>query len=198
MPDNSVFYLVFPVQIFLISYFFPKKILARVRYVFDTHPPEEFPKLYPRPIAHYQRGQNTFRLMNNLILVIGLMLLVAIGTWDALTDGFVSEAIPVVFFFVQWIPLFILEFSEFAYFRQMRAADSRSTRQAGLQPRRLFDFVSPQLVGFAVFMLGLSVAVDICVNQHIHEFSFNWSHGTVQRTLNALFINLFFDLACSR
>jgi len=47
MPDNILFYFVFLGQIILISFYFARKILSRMRYVVKTYPQSKYPKLYP-------------------------------------------------------------------------------------------------------------------------------------------------------
>jgi len=49
-------------QIFLISYYYPEKILARMDYVRATYPPSQYPRLYPKPIEYYTVGRSSLRL----------------------------------------------------------------------------------------------------------------------------------------
>ena len=53
---------------------------------------------------------------------------------------------------IQWSPFIIATTAGFTYFNLKRRPDSRSTRRADLHPRRLFDFVSPALVGAAILV----------------------------------------------
>ena len=55
MPEHMLFHIVFLCQILLISLYYPARILARMRYVLDTYPPSTHPRLYPRPIEHYEK-----------------------------------------------------------------------------------------------------------------------------------------------
>jgi len=169
MPDNILFYLVFLSQILLISFYYPRQILGRIKYVLETHPPEEYPKLYTKPIEYYKTRQSIYRIINQIIFVIGLTLIVAIGLWDYSSDGTVSEAIPAVYFFIQMVPLILMEISGFAYFRLMRKTDMRTIRKAELHPRRLFDFVSPLIFAAAIFM---NIACLVFFYS-IHQFRFD-------------------------
>ena len=48
MPEHIVwFYLVFSSQILLLSFYVPRRVVGRLRYVVETYPPETHPKLYP-------------------------------------------------------------------------------------------------------------------------------------------------------
>ncbi len=55
--SNNLFYVAFLSQIFLMSYYFPNKLLARMRHVLTTYPPAAYPKLYPKPIEQYERRE---------------------------------------------------------------------------------------------------------------------------------------------
>jgi len=165
MLENILFYFVFLSQILLISFYYPGQILNRISYVLKTFPPSEYPKLYPKNNNYYKTGLQVFKVLNIIILTIGLMLLIVIGLWDSSSDGMVSEAIPVVYFFIQMVPLVLMELSGFAYFKMMRKADERTTRKAQLQPRRLFDYVSPAVVAVAIFMFIACIAFFYSINQ---------------------------------
>ena len=95
---NMLFYIVFLSQIFLISYYFPAKLLVRMRSVLETYPPSEYPKLYVKPIEYYKIGQGAFKLVNRFIFLLGfVILLLIVFVVDQSTfadDGYVSEAWP--------------------------------------------------------------------------------------------------------
>ncbi len=175
MPDNILFYVVFLSQIFLISFYFPKKIQGRVKHVFKTYPPEEYPKLYPKPLEHYRKGLGIYRTLNQIILGIGLIVMFSIAWWDFSRGGNIIQEIPFVYWMLQILPILIMEISGFAYFKLMRKADQRTTRKADLQPRRLFDFISPITIGLAVF----SNIVCLLFFNSLEPFQFNFSNDTL-------------------
>ncbi len=80
-----------------------------------------------------------------------------------------------------------LEFSEFNQFKQMRKANSSTTRIAELQPRRFADFASPLILGLAVFLYVTAIVFDL----YIHDFVFAWGHDTIQRAIVLTVTNLF-------
>jgi len=188
MPDNILFYFVFLSQILLVSYYYPKQILSRVTHVLRTYPPSEYPKLYLKDMAYYKIGQTVYRFVNLIILAIGFIILVIIGIWDNSSNGKISEAIPVAYFFVQMAPLLIMEASSFAYFKLMRKADIRTTRKADLQPRRLFDFVSPIFVTIAVFLFIVCIGFYHTIN----PFRFDPSNDTFVIAITMILSNLLF------
>ncbi len=171
MPQDILFYVVFLGQILLISFYFPRKMLGQMRYVINTYPPSTYPKLYPKPIEFYEKALRNYRLVNQLLLVAGLLLLALLigyprsGEWDG----------PIVFtcFIFQFLPVMRLDLSSLKHFRLMRKANSRTTRRAELQPRRLFDFVSPALLALAALVYVAFIVLII----YIDQFEFSWFGG---------------------
>ena len=163
MIENIVFYLVFVSQLALISVYFPTRILSRVREVIKRYPPEEYPRLYPRPMEDEYRGQQNFRLLNRGAFIIGVVLLGFIIEWEIRLDGpqEYSVALPAFFGLIQFIPYVLLEISGFRQFKLMRQADTRTLRFAELQPRKLFDYISPAWVIATVGLYIGYVIVDV-------------------------------------
>jgi hypothetical protein len=188
---NIVFYVVFLGQIFLISYYFPKQILARMEYVTKTYPPSQYPRLYPQSTEYYTIGRWAFKLASRIIVGLGLLILFTIiFVVDHSTfadDGYISEAWPVAYGMIQFLPLVALEFSEVGQFKLMREARAETTRTADLRRRGLFDFVSPKLFGFALAAFFGAILVDL----YAHDFNVSWGHDTIQRTLIFTLYNLF-------
>ena len=195
--SNMLFYIIFLGQIFLLSYFLPAKLLGRMRSVLETYPPSGYPKLYVKPAEYYKIGQWVFKLVNRLILLFGFIILFAIVfVVDHATfadDGFISEAWPAAYGMIQFLPLMALEFLEFSQFKQMRKVNSGTTRKAELRPRRLFDFVSPRIVGMAVALYLAAILLDL----YIHGFAVEWGHYTIQRTLVMSISNFFLIVIAS-
>ena len=185
MPDNILFYVIFLSQILLISFYYPRKMLSRIQYVFETYPPSKYPKLYPKPFEYYEKSQRNFRNMNLFILLAGLLLLVVLvgysrsGKWDG--------AIVTTYFMVQIFPMILIEIWALKYYKLMRKTDSRTTRKADLQPRRLFDFVSLTLFGVALFVYIAFVVFIL----YMRQFNFPW-FGGYGNIVGITMLNLFF------
>ena len=151
MPEYIAFYLIFSSQILLISYYFPRKMLNRMRYVIDKYPPSTHPKLYPVSIDTVEKGLSTYRMMNRFILLAGVALVLN-GVYSP-SDEMLnrdSQSVLLFYFMLQYSPLLVLGRFGVKYLSLMRKANSRTTRSAELHPRRLFDFVSHRLVYVAI------------------------------------------------
>jgi hypothetical protein len=183
--------MVFISQILLISYYFPRKILGRMRSVMETCPPENYPRLYPRSIEYYKLGQRIFKVINQGIVLLGFVILflivMVVDHSSFADDGFISEAWPAAYGMIQFLPLMLLEFTEFSQFKLMRQAHVTSSRKAELRRRRLFDYVSPGIFGLAVLLLLSTMFFDL----YVHQFVIQWDHDTVQRIVVMLVTNLF-------
>ncbi len=190
MPDNIIFYFTLLSQIILISFYYPRKILSQMQQMLTTYPPAEYPKLYPKPVEYYRIGQGVYRVVNSIILVLGFILIFAIGYWDASSKGKISEMLPFAFWGLQVIPILSVELLGYANFRLMRKADIRTTRNANLNPRRLFNFVSPGIVSLAVIMyVGCNLFF-----YSIHGFQFHPSNDTLIIFLSLTAMNLLFTV----
>jgi len=181
--SNNLFYIAFLSQIFLMSYYFPNKLLARMRYILATYPPEMYPKLYPWPIEHYKLAHLAFKYITRFIMLLGLLILFAVMFWvDHSTfadDGFISEAWPAAYGMIQFLPLMAVEFSEFSHFKQMRKANSATKRTAEFRRRDFTDLVSPGLIGMALLLFAGAILFDL----YVHDFAVTWGHDTIQRAL---------------
>ena len=180
---NIIFGIAFLGQIFLTSFYFPRKILARMEYVKETYPRSQYPRLYPKPDEYYAVGLWVFRLATRIIFALGFVILFAIFFWvDHSTfadDGYISEAFPAAYGVIQFLPLMALEISEFSQFRLMRKARVATTRSADLRRRELFEFVSPALLGLTLTLFAGAILMDL----YAHQFTISWGHDTIQRTL---------------
>jgi hypothetical protein len=189
--SNNLFYIAFLSQIFLLSYYLPNKLLARMQYILETYPPETYPKLYPRPIAHYKMAHLAFKYLSRFILLLGLLMLFAVMFWvdhSTFADhGFISEAWPAAYSVLQFLPLMAIEFSEFNHYKQMRISNTASKRIADLRRRDLTDLVSPGLLGMALLLFAGAIFLDL----YVHDFAVSWGHDTIQRALVMTVTNAF-------
>lgn len=156
---NYVFYLVFALQIVLLSYYYPKKISERMKQVMEKYPPATHPKLYPQSAAQQQSANNKFIWVSRVILSLGLIL--AALLFYALEQNITSTAkmalVPLVFGLVQAIPYLMIEIISSRHLKLMRQLNTKVTRQAELAPRQLFSFIEPYKVFSAVALFLLCI-----------------------------------------
>ena len=166
MPEHILLYVVFLSQVILISFYLPRKMLSRMRYVVETYPPSKYPKLYPVSIDTVETGMRTFRIMNFIILLVGFVL-VFFGVYSPSEEmlSWRGQSVVTIYFALQFTPLVLAELSVFKYFELMRKANSRTTRIAELHPRRLFNFISPAFIGIAIFTYIAFILLVLYIRQ---------------------------------
>ena len=170
-PHNIYFYLIFIVQIFLISWYFPQLIVRRMQTVLEKYPASEFPKLYTKPEESFRKKQNNFAKVNQVLLVVGFSLLSAIVMWDYKTNEEISPMVPWAYFMLQMMPMMWLEVSEYKYFKSMREADTSTRKAANIRPRHLFDFISKRLLITALAFMAFAFAM-VLLNYGLSSRSF--------------------------
>lgn len=188
MLENIFFYIVFFSQILLISVYYPKLIMKRVKYVLKNYPPIEYPRLYVISDTEYSNKFKKFKLINDVIAILGLITLLVIAIWDFTNEGNISKLLPFFYFVFQAIPFILLEKIGFTYFKLMRKADPRSKREANLLPRRLFNFVSPVIFGLAIFLL----IACLLFYYSIHQFEFHFRNDTFVIALSIFLSHLLY------
>ena len=162
---DIIFYIVFISQLLLISHYFPKKLIERAKFVFATYPPSEYPKLYPKSIDQEEKGLTRFSRLNQGILWLGFVILIALVAFDYSGPGRMNESFPIMFGLLQFLPYFLMELSGFNQFKLMRKADARTKRKASLEARRLLDFVTPGILALVVTFYIAYVLVEIFTSQ---------------------------------
>ncbi len=171
MAESSLFYLIFLSQVFLISFYFPRKMLNRITHVFQTYPPSEYPKLYPEPMEYYERVQRNYRNMNVLIFLAGLLLMV--GLLDYSRGYKWNGNIVMIYYMIQVFPMCLVEIGARKYYKSMKEIHSSTTRKAELRPRRLFDFISPLTIGLVVLVYGAFIVFI----HYVRQFEYPWFGG---------------------
>ncbi len=171
---QMLFYFVFLSQVLLISFYFPRKILGRVKHVVEKYPPSAYPRLYPVSLDVTKKAQRTYWIMNLFALLVGIVL-VFVGLWWPSEDmlHWDSESVLLIYLLLQYSPMIIAATAGFTYFNLMRKADSRSTRKAELRRRSVLDFVSPAVLGLAIFVYVAFVLVIV----YVRQFEFPWFGG---------------------
>ena len=166
-----IFYLAFFSQILLISVYYPKQIMKRMNYVFKHCPFETHEKLYPKGYEKAIEGKVTFKLLNVITTIIGVLLLIALVIITLNGNMQLSKInfVPMVFGMLQAIPFFVMEVSALKQFKLMRNRNSDTKRQAELNPRNMFNYVSP--IRFFAAMLMFFVCITIIFSFNDFELS---------------------------
>ena len=174
-----ILYLAFLGQIFLLSYYYPSRFIKRTRYVLETYPPAEYPKLYPNSFgydakADYTSGLTTYKILNGFAILVGLGLLgwaIFTGYTPSPTGG--EEVLIVIYLFIQSIPHIKTEVAAYQHRKAMHYFDKSTTRVADLTPRKLFDFVSPVAVYLAATLFISWLVFFIATEGPITEWQDN-------------------------
>jgi len=171
---QMLFYLVFLSQVLLISFYFPRKILGRVKHVVENYPPSAYPRLYPVSLDVAKKAERTYWNMNLFALLAGIAL-VLVGLFRPTEEmlNWSTDSVLLIYLLLQYSPLIIASTAGLTYFSLMRKADSRTTRKAELRRRSLFDFVSPAVLGLAIFAYVGFVLLIL----YVRQFEFPWFGG---------------------
>jgi hypothetical protein len=189
MPNTLLFYIIFISQIWLISYYYPQQVVARIKYVIKNFPPEDYSKLYPEPPKKVESLQKTYIYFNYVVAIVGLAIMSYFGLFTSNTTDKYLEHIPLMYGMSQFIPLILLEVLGYKQLSLMRKMDNRTNRKAILQPRRLFDYVSPILVVAAALMYVIITAFELYMTQFTITFDLLVKLGSITLT-NILFIGI--------
>jgi len=143
MLEQNLFSIAFLGQILLVSIYIPLKIVRRMTFIFETYPPATHPLLYPKPFESYLDLRKRYRMANFVIAAMGLLALVVSIVEPRGRE--VLNGMAFWLFIVQILPLLWVEGTVRKELKLMRSLDSRTTRTAELDPRKLFDVLTPKL-----------------------------------------------------
>ncbi|MEM6792637.1 MAG: hypothetical protein AAF725_01545 [Acidobacteriota bacterium] len=165
MPNDFelLFYAAFLGQIYLISWFLPNRIMARLRFILDNYPAAEYPKLYPLPEEVYRGRYRIFEIANRVLFVLGFAVLALVLTIDPVkisSDGYISEAWPAFYGMLQMLPLAGLEILACGQLRLMRRLHTSTRRRAELRRRGLLSSVPGAVLAIAGVFFFTAAAVD--------------------------------------
>ena len=151
---DLIFYIAFFSQILLISYHYPKRILRRMDYIFEHCPADQYTKLYPKGYKKTLEGKILYKLLNIIILIIGIIIFVTfiIANQQGNIELKDMDFLPFAYGMLQAIPFLILEVSALKQFKLMRSLNDQTKRKAELSPRSLFNYISPVRFFTAVIM----------------------------------------------
>ena len=125
-----IFYIAFFSQILLISYHYPKRVLSRMDYIFEHCPADQYAKLYPKGYEKTLEGKILYKLLNIIILIIGLIVLVTfiIANQQGNIELKHMDFLPFAYGILQALPFLILEVSALKQFKLMRNLNEQTKR----------------------------------------------------------------------
>ena len=149
-PDVQIVLIavLFGSQVFVLSFFTPRRSRQYYALMFARYPPQEYPRLYPVPREKMER---------RLALVMPLH--IAIGGISAITlfVGIIHGADSVELarrmftcLFFQILPAYLTMFLMIRVAKAFRAIPPPSVRSVELRPWRVVDFVSPLWIGLGL------------------------------------------------
>lgn len=167
MIEVYLFYAAFLAQVVLFSFYYPRKLLAKLSSLTKRHPQETHPPPYPQLVLAFWERRSAFKSLSVLGLICGSLLLVdsfikmRSNTWDIdqtnVRMGF--------FLLLQFAPLYVLTRAGMLHYKNLKEVSHNAVRNADTRPRRLFDFVSPAVVGLAVLLYILLCVIALYVGQ---------------------------------
>jgi len=187
--SEAIFYLLFLSQIVLFSVYFPNKIYQRMRYVITHYPSENYPKLYPKPVGKYHRFHRRYQLANWLITAVGVITLCLSMAFNSGGEYIEPQILVWMFFMVQFVPVMLIEVSEFSQFKMMRTADKSSVRSATLSPRNLTHFIAVKWLYLTLFTALSAVFYGF----YLEEFTIDIEGSAVYAAGIILLLNTFFS-----
>ncbi|PCJ48259.1 MAG: hypothetical protein COA74_09055 [Gammaproteobacteria bacterium] len=188
-----LFYLVYLGQVALLSYFLPKMLYRRLKYVIDTYPPAKYPKFYTSESADvaewkWRALMRFLKVFSSITLVFGLGLLSVALLNNYSTYDTNLEAIVITYTIFQLIPMLVISVSEFKQYKSMRASNVSTKRKTELVPRRLFDFISPIFVVIALLLIAANISFDI----YIADISPEDNSDLLFKILTTNFVHIYF------
>ncbi len=160
-----------------------------MRYVITHYPCNQYPKLYPQPIENYHRFHGNYRLANWLIAAAGLVTLILSIVFNNKGEFIEPQVLVWLFFMVQFMPVMIIELSEFSQFKMMRTADRSSVRSATLSPRSLVNFIAVKWLCVALITLLIAIVYSF----YLEDFIISIEGSAVFAAGILLSVNAFFS-----
>ena len=141
--DATIFFIVaLCSQTFLLSWYLPKRVQARMRYIFDHYPYEQYPKLYGGNLDRSQKNYRIHIFFNNLMFSAGIGLIIGVAyLGDSLPSG-VAALGSFGYGMFQAIPLIVMDFVMLRHCKKLRDENDTPQRSASLTPRSIFNHTS--------------------------------------------------------
>jgi len=144
--------------------------------------------MYPKSVDTVMVALRGYQIVNFAVLAVGLTLLLQGLRSPAEVMLVREEDLVQVGFLMAQLAAFLIAPALFCpYYSLHRSTEVPATRTASLQPRRLFDFVSPGLLALAVIVNVAFVGLIL----YVRQFDYPWFGGYANLAIVG-FMNLFF------
>ena len=188
MDAQFLFLLFLASQTFLLSWYLPKRIQARMRYVFEHYPFEQYPKLYGGDLEKSLKNYRRHVMFNNIMIIVGIGLIIAVVMYsDRLSNGLLAM-LPFFYGMTQSIPLILMDMLMLKQCRQLNAEAKTPQRSASLTRRSLFNHTSMSMIVTAVSFYLVTVLFDMYTKSFDTSLGFELYESAVILTV----VNLFF------
>lgn len=168
MIAEYLFYLMFTMQIWMLSMVHPEWLSGKTASLMQRYPREQFPQLYPIGAAAIERIVLWYRALNWVIVAVGLVFLLVIyrymqqPDWD---DGPVG-ALVFLYLLIQIIPMLLRAVAISRFNRSLWQNFATARQTAVLRRRRLTDFISPVSLGLAGMLYVAFVLLVIYIEEN--------------------------------
>jgi hypothetical protein len=154
-------------------------------------PADKYAKLYPKGYEKAAEGKMFYKLLNFIILLIGVFILVVfvIANQQGKIELKNWDFLPFAYGMLQALPFLILEMSALKQLKLMRKLNDQTIRQAELSPRNLFNYVSPARLFSAVVMFFVCTYTILSINDFVFSGQIAVLIGSMI-LFNVLFIGL--------
>jgi hypothetical protein len=158
--ENYAFFVMFAVQIVAMSVIFPARFVRYVRAKVAEYPAETFAQVYPGedPYLATERLLRRFRLAHAFIAMCGFALLAWMAANAPPLTGVKLMIYPVMLMILQSTPMILVAVTGLRQVALLRSMIVERKRRAVLQPRGLFDLISPLRVAVEVSIFFAFVA----------------------------------------
>ncbi len=188
MDAQLTFLLFLASQTFLLSWYLPKRIQSRMRYVFDHYPFAEYPKLYDGDLDKAQKNYRRHIVFNNVMLVVGVGLIVAVYYYGEQVSSGLLAMVAFIFGMTQSIPLILMDLLMLRQCKRLNAENTTPQRSASLTRRSIFNHTSMMLLAVTVSFILVSMLFDMYTKSFDLSLGFELFEAVIILTA----VNLFF------
>jgi hypothetical protein len=167
MIEVYLFYAMFIAQVLMFSVLYPTTMIRSVHAAQARYPVERSPLQDEQARMWLDGWLRRYRHINTGVALVGLLLLALLfrymqrHVWDDGDIGLLLTA----YFVLQFVPTALFWWQLAKRNKQLKELFRGERRTASLQRRRLFDFISPSVVGLTVLFYLLHAALAVYIDR---------------------------------